>query len=46
MQEVGYGASAVVHRDIYIPTNEVVAIHSLDLDSCNSHLVCSKFDLF
>jgi len=46
MEEVGYGASAVVHRAIYLPTNEVVAIKSLDLDRCNSNLVCSKFDLF
>ncbi|CAB81174.1 putative protein kinase [Arabidopsis thaliana] len=38
MEEVGYGASAVVHRAIYLPTNEVVAIKSLDLDRCNSNL--------
>ncbi|XP_019090694.1 PREDICTED: serine/threonine-protein kinase BLUS1-like isoform X1 [Camelina sativa] len=38
MEEVGYGASAVVRRAIYIPTNEVVAIKCLDLDRCNSNL--------
>ncbi|KAL1191883.1 Serine/threonine-protein kinase BLUS1 [Cardamine amara subsp. amara] len=38
MEEVGYGASAVVHRAIYLPTNEVVAIKCLDLDRCNSNL--------
>ncbi|XP_024009881.1 serine/threonine-protein kinase BLUS1 isoform X2 [Eutrema salsugineum] len=38
MEEVGYGASAVVHRAIYLPTKEVVAIKCLDLDRCNSNL--------
>ncbi|EOA20061.1 hypothetical protein CARUB_v10000336mg [Capsella rubella] len=38
MEEVGYGASAVVRRAIYLPTNEVVAIKCLDLDRCNSNL--------
>ncbi|XP_010436783.1 PREDICTED: serine/threonine-protein kinase BLUS1-like [Camelina sativa] len=38
MEEVGYGASAVVRRAIYIPTNQVVAIKCLDLDRCNSNL--------
>lgn len=39
MEEVGYGASAVVHRAIYLPTKQVVAIKCLDLDRCNSNLV-------
>lgn len=39
MEEVGHGASAVVYRAIYLPTNEVVAIKCLDLDRCNSNLV-------
>ncbi|CAA7054558.1 unnamed protein product [Microthlaspi erraticum] len=38
MEEVGYGASAVVHRAIYLPTKEVVAIKCLDLDRCNTNL--------
>ncbi|KAJ0243143.1 Protein kinase superfamily protein [Hirschfeldia incana] len=38
MEEVGYGASAVVHRAIYLPTKHVVAIKCLDLDRCNSNL--------
>ncbi|XP_011026795.1 PREDICTED: serine/threonine-protein kinase BLUS1-like isoform X3 [Populus euphratica] len=38
LEEVGYGASAVVYRAIYIPFNEVVAIKCLDLDRCNSNL--------
>ena len=39
LEEVGYGASAVVYRAIYIPFNEVVAIKCLDLDRCNINLV-------
>ncbi|XP_034895878.1 uncharacterized protein [Populus alba] len=38
LEEVGYGASAVVYRAIYIPFNEVVAIKCLDLDRCNINL--------
>ncbi|XP_010529667.1 PREDICTED: serine/threonine-protein kinase BLUS1-like [Tarenaya hassleriana] len=38
MEEVGFGASAVVYRAIYLPTNEVVAVKCLDLDRCNSNL--------
>ncbi|KAG7621589.1 Protein kinase domain [Arabidopsis suecica] len=38
MEEIGHGASAVVYRAIYLPTNEVVAIKCLDLDRCNSNL--------
>uniref|UniRef100_A0A6N2K6G0 Protein kinase domain-containing protein n=4 Tax=Salix TaxID=40685 RepID=A0A6N2K6G0_SALVM len=38
LDEVGYGASAVVYRAIFIPFNEVVAIKCLDLDRCNSNL--------
>lgn len=41
MEEVGHGASAVVYRAIYLPTNQVVAIKCLDLDRCNSNLVRS-----
>uniref|UniRef100_A0A1J3HIM3 Serine/threonine-protein kinase fray2 n=1 Tax=Noccaea caerulescens TaxID=107243 RepID=A0A1J3HIM3_NOCCA len=38
MEEVGHGASAVVYRAIYLPTNQVVAVKCLDLDRCNSNL--------
>ncbi|CAH8382880.1 unnamed protein product [Eruca vesicaria subsp. sativa] len=38
LEEVGHGASAVVYRAIYLPTNEVVAVKCLDLDRCNSNL--------
>ncbi|KAL6543979.1 hypothetical protein OROGR_010476 [Orobanche gracilis] len=38
LEEVGYGASATVYRAIYLPSNEVVAVKSLDLDRCNSNL--------
>ncbi|KAL0409211.1 UNVERIFIED_CONTAM: hypothetical protein Sradi_1855500 [Sesamum radiatum] len=41
LEEVGYGASATVYRAIYLPANEVVAVKCLDLDRCNSNLVCS-----
>lgn len=41
LEEVGYGASATVYRAIYIPFNEVVAVKCLDLDRCNSNLVCA-----
>lgn len=39
LEEVGYGASAVVHRAIYLPSQHVVAIKCLDLDRCNTNLV-------
>ncbi|GMQ05982.1 hypothetical protein CsSME_00050756 [Camellia sinensis var. sinensis] len=38
LEEVGHGASATVHRAIYIPFNQVVAVKCLDLDRCNSNL--------
>ncbi|CAK9169322.1 unnamed protein product [Ilex paraguariensis] len=38
LEEVGYGASAVVYRAIYLPSNEVVAVKCLDLDRCSSNL--------
>lgn len=43
LEEVGYGASATVYRAIYLPFNEVVAVKCLDLDRCNSNLVCLSF---
>lgn len=39
LEEVGYGASATVYRAIYLPTNDVIAVKSLDLDRINSNLV-------
>lgn len=39
LEEVGYGANAVVYRAIYLPSNEIVAVKCLDLDRCNSNLV-------
>ena len=39
LEEIGYGASAIVYRAIYLPFNEVVAVKCLDLDRCNSNLV-------
>lgn len=38
LQEVGYGASATVHRAIYLPNNDIVAVKCLDLERCNSNL--------
>ncbi|XP_010252417.1 PREDICTED: serine/threonine-protein kinase BLUS1-like isoform X2 [Nelumbo nucifera] len=38
LEEVGYGASAVVYRAICLPFNEVVAVKCLDLERCNSNL--------
>nr|XP_043640281.1 STE20/SPS1-related proline-alanine-rich protein kinase-like [Erigeron canadensis]XP_043640282.1 STE20/SPS1-related proline-alanine-rich protein kinase-like [Erigeron canadensis] len=38
LEEVGYGASATVYRAIYLPSNDVVAVKSLDLERINSNL--------
>ncbi|XWS50152.1 hypothetical protein CRYUN_Cryun12cG0064400 [Craigia yunnanensis] len=38
LEEVGYGASAMVYRAIYFPFNDVVAVKCLDLDRCTSNL--------
>ncbi|XP_077234344.1 serine/threonine-protein kinase BLUS1-like isoform X2 [Tasmannia lanceolata] len=38
LEEIGSGASATVHRAIYIPFSEIVSIKCLDLDRCNSNL--------
>ncbi|KAK3148591.1 hypothetical protein QOZ80_3BG0296910 [Eleusine coracana subsp. coracana] len=38
LEEVGYGANAVVYRAIFTPTNRVVAVKCLDLDRVNSNL--------
>jgi serine/threonine protein kinase len=39
MEEVGYGAHAVVYRAIFLPRNEVVAVKCLDLDQLNNNIV-------
>ncbi|KAL6649071.1 hypothetical protein ACP70R_013295 [Stipagrostis hirtigluma subsp. patula] len=38
LEEVGYGANAVVYRAVFIPANRVVAVKCLDLDRVNSNL--------
>ncbi|GJN09323.1 hypothetical protein PR202_ga27322 [Eleusine coracana subsp. coracana] len=38
LEEVGYGANAVVYRAIFTPANRVVAVKCLDLDRVNSNL--------
>ncbi|KAF8780247.1 hypothetical protein HU200_001917 [Digitaria exilis] len=38
LEEVGYGANAVVYRAVFIPTNRTVAVKCLDLDRVNSNL--------
>jgi len=42
LEEVGYGANAVVYRALFIPTNRTVAVKCLDLDRVNSNLVSSS----
>ncbi|KXG40350.1 serine/threonine-protein kinase OSR1-like isoform X2 [Sorghum bicolor] len=38
LEEVGYGANAVVYRAEFIPTGRTVAVKCLDLDRVNSNL--------
>uniref|UniRef100_A0A0D9XLL5 Protein kinase domain-containing protein n=1 Tax=Leersia perrieri TaxID=77586 RepID=A0A0D9XLL5_9ORYZ len=38
MEEVGYGAHAVVYRAVFVPRNEVVAVKCLDLDQLNNNI--------
>ncbi|KAF0930459.1 hypothetical protein E2562_032888 [Oryza meyeriana var. granulata] len=38
MEEVGYGAHAVVYRALFVPRNEVVAVKCLDLDQLNNNI--------
>lgn len=45
-EEVGEGVSATVYRALCIPLDEVVAIKVLDLEKCNSDLVCNFLLLF
>lgn len=45
LEEVGYGANAVVYRAEFIPTGRTVAVKCLDLDRVNSNLVSSSGNL-
>ncbi|GLJ40290.1 hypothetical protein SUGI_0827950 [Cryptomeria japonica] len=36
------GVSAIVHRALCTPFNEIVAIKVLDLEKCNSNLGCES----
>uniref|UniRef100_A0A0E0K7U9 Protein kinase domain-containing protein n=1 Tax=Oryza punctata TaxID=4537 RepID=A0A0E0K7U9_ORYPU len=38
LEEVGYGANAVVYRAMFLPSNRTVAVKCLDLDRVNSNL--------
>ncbi|XP_044983348.1 germinal center kinase 1-like isoform X1 [Hordeum vulgare subsp. vulgare] len=38
MEEVGFGANAVVYRAIFLPANRTIAVKCLDLDRVNSNL--------
>ncbi|KAL5225896.1 hypothetical protein ABZP36_012535 [Zizania latifolia] len=38
MEEVGYGAHAVVYRAVFVPRNKVVAVKCLDLDQLNNNI--------
>lgn len=38
LEEVGYGANAVVYRAVFLPANRIVAVKCLDLDRVNSNL--------
>ncbi|XP_062204953.1 serine/threonine-protein kinase BLUS1-like isoform X1 [Phragmites australis] len=38
LEEVGYGAHAVVYRAVFVPRDEVVAVKSLDLDQLNNNI--------
>lgn len=42
LEEVGYGANAVVYRAVFLPANRIVAVKCLDLDRVNSNLVSSS----
>jgi serine/threonine protein kinase len=46
LEEVGYGAHAVVYRAIFVPRSEVVAVKCLDLDQLNNNIVSTLSHLF
>lgn len=41
LEEVGFGANAVVYRAVFLPANRTIAVKCLDLDRVNSNLVSS-----
>nr|CAB3502249.1 unnamed protein product [Digitaria exilis] len=46
LEEVGYGANAVVYRAVFIPTNRTVAVKCLDLDRVNiAPMYCVQDDV-
>ncbi|KQK24031.1 germinal center kinase 3 isoform X2 [Brachypodium distachyon] len=38
LEEVGFGANAVVYRAVFLPANRTIAVKCLDLDRVNSNL--------
>ncbi|XP_047089227.1 serine/threonine-protein kinase BLUS1-like isoform X2 [Lolium rigidum] len=38
MEEIGFGANAVVYRAVFLPANTTIAVKCLDLDRVNSNL--------
>ncbi|CAM0956454.1 unnamed protein product [Alopecurus aequalis] len=38
MEEVGYGAHAVVYRAVFLPSNATIAVKCLDLDQLNNNI--------
>jgi hypothetical protein len=43
MEEVGYGAHAVVYRAVFLPSNATIAVKCLDLDQLNNNIVSIPF---
>jgi hypothetical protein len=41
MEEIGFGANAVVYRAVFLPAGTTIAVKCLDLDRVNSNLVRS-----
>jgi hypothetical protein len=39
MEEIGFGANAVVYRAVFLPADTTIAVKCLDLDRVNSNLV-------
>ncbi|EOY13381.1 Kinase superfamily protein [Theobroma cacao] len=37
LEEIGHGATATVYKAIYLPSKDVVAVKSLDLERCNGN---------
>jgi serine/threonine protein kinase len=46
LEEIGQGVSATVYRAVCLPFKEVVAIKALDLEKCNSNLVCDSLQRY